>query len=319
MSASRIVAPPIRPKRKITGMSAILLPFEKDGATIDWKGFEGHVRRTAECGLTPAVNMDTGYADRIGDADREEVLARASEAAGARGFVAGAFIGDRPGDTWDPGRYEKQVGMILRHGGVPVVFQSYGLTGRRGAGIVRAYRQIAGMCGRFIAFELGEMFLPFGKIYDLETFGGLMEIPECIGCKHSSLRRASEWERLAARDRARQDFKVFTGNDLAIDMVMYGSDYLLGLSTFAPEAFALRDRYWAKGDGRFYELNDVLQYLGRFAFRPPVPAYKHSAAQFLALRGWIASGTPPRGAARRPARDVEVLQGILNALTEAMA
>ena len=32
---------------------------------------------------------------------------------------------------------------------------------------------------------------------------------------------------------------VLTGNDLAIDMVMYGSDYLLGLSTFAPEAFAL--------------------------------------------------------------------------------
>ena len=33
--------------------------------------------------------------------------------------------------------------------------------------------------------------------------------------------------------------------------------------------------------------NDALQYLGAFAFRPPVPAYRHSAAQFLALRGWI--------------------------------
>ncbi len=36
----------------------------------------------------------------------------------------------------------------------------------------------------------------------------------------------------------RPDFKVLTGNDLAIDMVIYGSDYLLGLSTFAPDAFS---------------------------------------------------------------------------------
>ena len=40
----------------------------------------------------------------------------------------------------------------------------------------------------------------------------------------------------------RPDFLVFTGNDLAIDMVMYGSDYLLGLSTFAPDLFASATR-----------------------------------------------------------------------------
>ena len=49
----------------------------------------------------------------------------------------------------------------------------------------------------------------------------------------------------------RPDFKVFTGNDLAIDMVMYGSDYLLGLSAFAPDAFARRDAMWAAGDPAF--------------------------------------------------------------------
>jgi hypothetical protein len=37
---------------------------------------------------------------------------------------------------------------------------------------------------------------------------------------------------------------IYTGNDLASDMVQYGSDYLPGLSTFAPQAFALRDRHW---------------------------------------------------------------------------
>ena len=44
--------------------------------------------------------------------------------------------------------------------------------------------------------------------------------------------------------------------DMVTDMMgdhilMYGSDYLLGLSTFAPEAFAARDRLWAVGDPAF--------------------------------------------------------------------
>ena len=76
--------------------------------------------------------------------------------------------------------------------------------------------------------------------------------------------RRGEGARL--RDEIRPDFKILTGNDLAIDMVMYGSDYLLGLSTFAPDLFARRDRYWLAGDRRFYELNDILQYLGFLAF-----------------------------------------------------
>ena len=39
---------------------------------------------------------------------------------------------------------------------------------------------------------------------------------------------------------ASREFRVYAGNDLAIDMVAYGSDYLLGLSTLAPNAFAER-------------------------------------------------------------------------------
>ncbi len=113
----------------------------------------------------------------------------------------------------------------------------------------------------------------------------MLGISSCIGAKHSSLSRAAEWDRLALRDRVRPEFHVFTGNDLAIDMACYGSDYLLGLSAFAPDAFAERDRRWAARDRSFYELNDLLQYLGYFAFRPPVPAYRHDAAMLLALRG----------------------------------
>jgi hypothetical protein len=116
------------------------------------------------------------------------------------------------------------------------------------------------------------------------------------------------------RDRVRPSFLVLTGNDLAIDMVMYGSDYLLGLATFAPDVFARRDAAWAAGDAAFFELNDALQYLGRFAFRRPVPAYRHDAAMFLELRGWASSSFVPAGVPRRPASDVEVLRDILDAL-----
>jgi dihydrodipicolinate synthase/N-acetylneuraminate lyase len=137
-----------------------------------------------------------------------------------------------------------------------------------------------------------------------------MAIPQITGMKHSSLNRDLEWQRLALRDEVRPDFKIYTGNDLAIDMVMYGSDYLLGLSAFAPEAFAARDALWAAADPRFYELNDLLQYLGCFAFRPPVPAYKHSAAQFLKLRGRIQCDHPHPKAQRRPESDVEILRNI---------
>jgi hypothetical protein len=99
-------------------------------------------------------------------------------------------------------------------------------------------------------------------------------------------------------------------------MVMYGSDYLLGLSAFAPDAFARRDDHWAAGDPAFHQLNDVLQYLGAFAFRSPVPAYKHDAARFLALRGWIDhNGTHPH-APTRPDADDQVLAALLDRLED---
>ena len=154
------------------------------------------------------------------------------------------------------------------------------------------------------------MFAPFGRIYSLDVYRGLMGIRSCLGAKHSSLRRDLEWQRLAIRDAERPDFLVFTGNDLAIDMVMYGSDYLLGLSAFAPELFARRDACWEAGDPAFYELNDTLQYLGCFAFRSPVPAYKHTAAMFLHLRGWIKTDATHHASPSRPASDRAILREI---------
>jgi dihydrodipicolinate synthase/N-acetylneuraminate lyase len=299
----------IKPHRKITGMSAILLPFTEGGA-VDWDGFCAHVARTAAAGLTPAVNMDTGYVNLLDEATRQAVLERTNETLSGGEFVAGAFVADGPGDSWNADAYRRQIEGIQRCGGTPIIFQSYGLTGQSSAQIVGSYAELGRDCPRFLAFELGKMFAPFGQIYDLETYGGLLDVPQCVGAKHSSLSRAQEWDRLQLRDDLRPDFKVFTGNDLGIDMVMYGSDYLLGLSTFAPDVFARRDAMWADGDPGFYELNDLLQYLGFFAFRVPVPAYKHSAAQFLKLRGWLESDMPHPLAERRPDSDIAVLQDI---------
>jgi len=299
----------IKPRRKITGISAILLPFHED-QRIDWASFCAHVARTAEHGLAPAVNMDTGYVNLIDQNTRREVLARTQETLAGKPFVAGAFVPADPGDPWNPTATQEQMALIQQYGGTPVVFQSYPLTSQTPDQIVASYAQLGRDCPAFIAFELGKMFVPFGQIYDLETYEGLLSIPQCIGAKHSSLRRDLEWQRLLLRDRVRPDFKVFTGNDLAVDMVMYGSDYLLGLSTFAPDLFAKRDAMWEAGDPSFYELNDLLQYLGFFTFRPAVPAYKHSAAMFLKLRGWIESDTPHPGGDRRPESDRAVLRDI---------
>lgn len=302
------------PRRKIVGMSAILLPFHANGA-VDWDGFRRHVARTADSGLIPAVNMDTGYANLIDADTRERALAEIAGVMQGREYVAGAFVGDKPGDGFDLAGYQRGVSQIQKHRGTPVIFQSFGLTALPGPELVRAYEAIGRDSPRFVAFELGTQFAPFGKIYDLDTYAGLLGVKQCIGAKHSSLHRVPEWERLAVRGRVRPDFLVLTGNDLAIDMVAYGSDYLLGLSTFAPDLFAKRDAMWAAGDPGFHELNDLLQYLGFFAFRPPVPAYKHSAAMFLKLRGWIGCDDTHPNSPTRPAADREVLRDIAERLT----
>ena len=220
------------------------------------------------------------------------------------------FVSDQPGAALDLDAYRRGIDQIQTQSGTPIFFQSYGLIESPDESIVDAYADLAKACDTFLFFELGKVFAPFGKIYSLDVYQQLMKIPNVLGAKHSSLCRLSEWQRLELRNRVRPEFKVFTGNDLGIDMVMYGSDYLLGLSTFAPDAFARRDAMWEAGDPRFYELNDLLQYLGAFTFRDPAPAYKHSAAMFLKLRGMIRSSHTHPQSPRRPESDRAVLESI---------
>ncbi len=296
-----------RVRRKIVGMAAVLLPFTAAG-DIDWDSFARLVARTREAGLVPAVNMDTGFGALLSDVERMKVLSIANDGE----FVAAAYVDDEPGAGLDLDAYRRAMATITNLGGTPIVFPSWGLAYVPEGEVAAVFAALARDCDRFLAFELGEMFAAQGRIFTLETYQELLGIRQCVGAKHSSLRRQLEWDRLRLRDRARPDFMVLTGNDRAIDMVTYGSDYLLGLATFAPDWFAARDRAWERRDDTgFWERNDMLQYLGQLAFRDPVPAYRHSAAQFLALRGWVPSDRTHPSSPERPASDIPILEELL--------
>jgi hypothetical protein len=256
--------------------------------------------------------MDTGYVQLIDDSTRQQALRIARDTLGPGGeLVAGACVVDQPAVAFDESAYGRQLEMIAAAGGLPVIFPSFGLTTGSDADMLDRYRLISRRVESFIGFELSTAFHPAGRILALTAYRDLLHISNCVGAKHSSLSRRLEWERLAVRDRERPAFHVYTGNDLAIDMVRSGSDWLLGLSTAAPAAFARRDAWLLAGDLRAHELDDALQALGSFTFRTPVPAYKHSMAQVLKARGWIECDDPFPGSPRRPDSDREILATIL--------
>src|SRR5258708_20165091 len=160
--------------------------------------------------------------------------------------------------------------IIGGHGGIPILFQTSRLHGKSSAEKAAAYEAVCRGYPHVLAFELGPMFAPNGEIFDEETFRRLMDIPEIKGVKHSSLDRMIELGRLALLDAHRPDFRIFTGNDLGINMIEYRSDYLFGLATLAPEKFAERDHLWEICEAGYYALSDGLQVLGNVAFDEPV-------------------------------------------------
>jgi len=296
----------IRPRRKITGIAAALLPFENNG-TVAVEAFQKHLLRTHSAGLINAVNMDTGHVNYLSDEEQQQILKWTREALPANTkFFAGAYIERLEGDV--VALYRRKLDQIIAHGGTPIIFQTARLHGQPAKEKINCYQEICRGFQEVLGFELAQVFANNGEIFDDETMRGLMEIPELTGLKHSSLDRMKELERLALRDRIRPEFRIYTGNDLAIDMIEYGSDYLLGLATFAPEKFADRDRFWETGNPVYYELSDALQHLGNVAFRPPIRAYKHSAAIFLKSAGRIPSDKTHERNPTRPAWETELMR-----------
>jgi hypothetical protein len=280
----------IKPGREIVGMAAVLLPMQEGGTEVDWSAFDAEISRTINAGLIPAVNMDAGYAHLLDPASKRHVLDRTETIAGDR-FVAGAFDVEEAAD-------------VRQRGATPVIVPS----DRQGEDVAADYQWLARHVDHFIGVELSPVFDPAGRLWDTDTWKQVLDLEQCLGVHHVSLQRSLEWERLRLRDEVRPDFRVFTGNDLAIDMVVYGSDYLLAGASMAPELFAERDARWAAGDPSFYELDDALQHLGDIAFRPPIPAYRHSVAIVMTLRGWLGTDAVPLGVPCRTEVDVDLLR-----------
>jgi 4-hydroxy-tetrahydrodipicolinate synthase len=296
----------LRPRRRVEGIAAALLPFEADGR-VAVEAFQHHLRATHAAGLLNAVNMDTGYVNLLGEDEQSDVLRWTVEALGAGvPFVAGAYIEGLDGDVVS--LYRRQLDSIAEAGGTPIIFQTARLHALGAREKVSVYREVCQGHPAVLGFELSPVFAPSGEVFDDETVRGLLDIPELKGMKHSSLDRLTELRRLTLRDRARPEFRVYTGNDLGIDMIEYGSDYLLGLAAFAPERFAARDRLWEEGDADYYALSDALQHLGNVAFRTPIPAYKHSAAIFLHLGGKIPSPLTHPDSPQRPPWESDLLR-----------
>jgi 4-hydroxy-tetrahydrodipicolinate synthase len=295
-----------QPRRTVEGIAAALLPYESDGS-IAVEAFAALLVSTHQAGLMNAVNMDTGYVNYLSDAEKLNVLDWTRQTLGPGvPFVAGAYIENQSGDDI-VALYRRQIDAIVRLDGTPILFQTARLHGEPPERIAAIYRDTVRGYSDVLAFELGSMFAANGQIYDVETIRRLMDIPEIKGMKHSSLDRLVELKRLALRNTQRPNFRIYTGNDLGINMIEYGSDYLLGLAAFAPQKFAERDRLWQAGDPNYYALSDVLQYLGNIAFRQPVPAYKHSAAVFLNLIGRIPSNRTHPLNPQRPTWESEIM------------
>src|SRR5215213_5173004 len=118
----------LRPRRKVRGVAAALLPFEEDGR-VAVEAFQRHLRATHEAGLMNAVNMDTGYVNHLTDEEQLQVLRWTREALGANvPFIAGAYIEERSGDITS--LYRRQMDRIVAHGATPIIFQTARLHGK---------------------------------------------------------------------------------------------------------------------------------------------------------------------------------------------
>src|SRR5437763_9557183 len=117
-----------KPGRKVQGIAAALLPFEADGK-IAVEAFQKHLQATQRAGLMNAVNMDTGYVNYLGEAEKLEVLRWTREALGKDApFVGGAYIEGQDGEV--VALYRKQMDAIVAHGGIPMLFETSLLDGK---------------------------------------------------------------------------------------------------------------------------------------------------------------------------------------------
>jgi dihydrodipicolinate synthase/N-acetylneuraminate lyase len=301
----------LAPARVIDGCAALPLPFDDDGRP-DLDALAALVQRTYAAGLTPAVNTLAGFIDLLTADDRADVLAVTAGVALGRRFL----VGVRPGDGREPlaVRYARVVSRVRQQGGTPLLWPCTELTALDEDEIADLHREATAEHAGALAVEIAPALTADGRIYSLDLFQRLTDVPSLAGLYHASLNRVSEWYRIEARDARRPEFRLYSGHELAIDMPAYGSDYLLAGAGLLPHAFRLRDRLWTAGDARVTDLNDALQYVCSVTHRPPLAAARHAAAQLLALRGDAIGSSAHPATPRRPDGERELLRDALERL-----
>ena len=91
------------------------------------------------------------------------MLAYTRDHSQGRRFIAGAFF---EGEKRDPATaYLAQVDIIRAHGGMPILFQCSALLQASEIQVLDVYKRVGKAGGPLLAFELGTMFAPFGRIY----------------------------------------------------------------------------------------------------------------------------------------------------------
>lgn len=286
-----------------------MVPFDEVGDP-DWTAFAGHLARVAKVGLTPGLSMTIDDPALLRTDLQVGAIYQAEEALDGAEFYAGVHVLDDPSDWFNLERYRRQAEVVVAHGGIPIIFPSHGLSNLDDDDWLKVMTEMGRGLDRFMVGDVGTARSARGELRSMDAYVGLLRNQACLGIAHQSLSRGDEWDRLNRHAALRPDFRMLSLNEQAIDMAIYGSDYLLFGAAMVPERFARRDALWAEGDRAFYELNDALQYLASFTSRSPIGGQAHSVLQFMELRGWITNSDLPAGATMRPSSDLEILQGM---------
>lgn len=301
------------PARTIDGCAALPLPFDEDGRP-DLDALASFVQTAFAAGLTPAVNTVAGDVERLTDDERRDVLMVTAGVARGRRFLSGVL--PDPGTADLPRRYAGGLAHVARQGGTPILLPCAELTTLDEDAIALVHRDATTGQADVLAAEIAPSLIAAGRIYSLDLFQRLMDVPALAGLWHASFNRVPEWYRLEARDARRPEFRVYSGNERAIDMPAYGSDYLLAGAGLLPDAFRTRDRLWKMGDARVTEINDALQWLCTLVARTPLEGARHAAVLVLQSCGTAAAPHPQ--SERRPESDRALLHDALERLDAAL-
>lgn len=295
-------------RHEIQGAATVVIPFDANGEP-DWESFSSHLDRIAKVGLTPAISTIPGSTALLETSLQVGAAYQAHQCVEGA-YFAGIHVVDDHGDWFNIDHYLRQIDVIAKHGATPIIFPSHGMNALVDDEWLKAMDQIGRNCDRFMVAEVDPKRAPTGKERSFDSYVGLLRNKTCVGVTHASMSRIAEWTRLHRQPSLRSDFLIYSANERAVDMAIYGSNYMLVAASMVPELYARRDRLWAEGDQAFYELNDLLQYLAMFCSRAPIEALPHSALQFMRIRGWIPYDFLPPGLPERPHSDLAVLEEV---------